>query len=168
MRIIVGAVGLTSGYKIFTSGKIVVTSGFAKSASWYMKVPVEFIEVVCGTKKFTSGSVKVIFLHKNTFKRYLKLLKWETNRLEYINVLCTFFGRTSGFTIFTSGKKVVTSGLAKSASLYAKVTLDVIKVFCGPEKYIFRNVKAIFQQYLHKNIYKRTFLQVTYLLIATY
>ena len=77
MRIIVGAVGLTSGYKIFTSGKIVVTSGLAKSASWYMKNPVEFIEVVCGSKKFTSGNVKVIFdifyikIHLNVILSYL-------------------------------------------------------------------------------------------------
>ena len=33
-----------------------------------MKVPVEFIEVVCGSEKFTSGNVKVIFYIKNAFK----------------------------------------------------------------------------------------------------
>ena len=82
------------------------------------------------------------------------------NRLEYINVLCTFFGRSSGFTIFTSGKKVVTSDLAKSASWYAKVTLDAIEIFCWLEKYIFRNVKANFRQFLHKNVYNVRFCKL--------
>ena len=57
-------IGLTSGFKNFTSGQKVVTSGFAKSASWYTKSVLEAIEVAPGSEKFTSGTVNTFFALK--------------------------------------------------------------------------------------------------------
>ena len=51
LRIFVKVFSLTSGFKNFTSGKKVVSSGFAKSASWYTISVLEAIEVVSGSKK---------------------------------------------------------------------------------------------------------------------
>ena len=64
IRIFVRVIGLTSGFKNFTSGQKVVTSGFAKSASWYTKSVLKAIEVVSGSEKFTSGAVNIIFASK--------------------------------------------------------------------------------------------------------
>ena len=71
IRIFVRVIGLTSGFKNFISGQKVVTSGFAKSASWYTISVLEAIEVVSGSEKFTSGTVNTIFalkIHLNVKK----------------------------------------------------------------------------------------------------
>ena len=69
MRIFVEVKNPTSGLKIFTSGKIFVISGFAKSASWYINDITESKKIVSGSKKSTSGGVKPIFMHENALKR---------------------------------------------------------------------------------------------------
>ena len=71
MSFFVGVISLTSGFKIFTSGQKVVISGFAKSASGYTKSVLEAIEVVSGSKIFTSGTVNTSFalkIHLNVKK----------------------------------------------------------------------------------------------------
>ena len=64
MRIFVKVIGLTSGFKNFTSGEKVVTSGFAKNASWYARSVFKAIEFVSRSEKSTSGSVNAIFAQK--------------------------------------------------------------------------------------------------------